>query len=194
MYLFRVTGKVMNEVECVVGGGGGRGDLNSNHHGALASATTTTTSTSAADRNTSSCLSNASSQDIGDFVQDNSDYQWFLDYGYRDGGVHHHASVLSSLTESYGGPDEIGYYDALSKNLDANLAEADMESFRTEDIHALLTTLPAMCTDMQLVTDVSFPHFILILIVALLKLVKFNLTRFNEFLFPNKNQAQHLLK
>lgn len=31
--------------------------------------------------------------------------------------------------------------------MDANLAEADMESFRTEDIHALLTNLPPMCTD-----------------------------------------------
>lgn len=67
----------MNEVECVVGSGG-RGDLNSNHAG-LASANTTSSS---ADRNTASCVSNASSQDIGDFVQDNSDYQWFLDYGY----------------------------------------------------------------------------------------------------------------
>lgn len=31
--------------------------------------------------------------------------------------------------------------------MDANLAEADMESFKTEDIHALLTNLPPMCTD-----------------------------------------------
>lgn len=31
--------------------------------------------------------------------------------------------------------------------MDANLAEADMESFRTEDIHALLSNLPPMCTD-----------------------------------------------
>lgn len=74
---------------------------------------------------------------------------------YRDGGIHHHTSILSSLSESYGGPEDVGYYEALSKNLDANLAEADMESFRTEDIHALLTTLPAMCTDMQLAPDVS---------------------------------------
>lgn len=31
--------------------------------------------------------------------------------------------------------------------MDANLAEVDIESFKTEDIHALLTTLPPMCTD-----------------------------------------------
>jgi hypothetical protein len=37
-------------------------DCNSNHHGSA------------------SYLSNTSSQDI-DFIQDNSDYQWFLDYG-----------------------------------------------------------------------------------------------------------------
>ncbi|KRT85792.1 hypothetical protein AMK59_1470, partial [Oryctes borbonicus] len=61
---------------------------------------------------------------------------------YRD---NHHTSILS-LPESYEAND-IGYYDALAKNMDANLAEADMESFRTEDIHALLTNLPPMCTD-----------------------------------------------
>ncbi|KAK5650643.1 hypothetical protein RI129_001672 [Pyrocoelia pectoralis] len=102
-------------------------DCNSNHPGS-----------------TTSCLSNASSQDI-DFIQDNSDYQWFLDYNYRDGSTNHHTSILS-LSEPYDSND-VGYYDALAKNMDANLAEADMESFRTEDIHALLTNLPAMCTD-----------------------------------------------
>ncbi|XP_044762319.1 uncharacterized protein LOC123319421 isoform X3 [Coccinella septempunctata] len=93
--------------------------------------------------NSASFLS-VSSQDV-DFVQDNSDYQWFLDYGYRDGGTNHHTSLLS-LPESYEAGD-LNYYDAFSKNMDANLAEADMESFRTEDIHALLTNLPPMCTD-----------------------------------------------
>lgn len=90
-----------------------------------------------------SCLSTTSSQDV-DFIQDNSDYQWFLDYGYRDGGTNHHTSILS-LPETYEAGDN--YYDALAKNMDANLAEADMESFKTEDIHALLTNLPPMCTD-----------------------------------------------
>uniref|UniRef100_A0AAR5P6I5 Uncharacterized protein n=1 Tax=Dendroctonus ponderosae TaxID=77166 RepID=A0AAR5P6I5_DENPD len=90
-----------------------------------------------------SYLSTTSSQDV-DFVQDNSDYQWFLDYGYRDGGTNHHTSILS-LPETYEAGDN--YYDALAKNMDANLAEADMESFKTEDIHALLTNLPPMCTD-----------------------------------------------
>uniref|UniRef100_A0AAR5PRN3 Uncharacterized protein n=1 Tax=Dendroctonus ponderosae TaxID=77166 RepID=A0AAR5PRN3_DENPD len=88
-------------------------------------------------------LSTTSSQDV-DFVQDNSDYQWFLVYGYRDGGTNHHTSILS-LPETYQAGDN--YYDALAKNMDANLAEADMESFKTEDIHALLTNLPPMCTD-----------------------------------------------
>lgn len=31
-------------------------------------------------------------------------------------------------------------YNDLARDLDANLAEADMESFKTEDIHALLMT------------------------------------------------------
>ncbi|XP_026474967.1 uncharacterized protein LOC113378628 isoform X3 [Ctenocephalides felis] len=86
-----------------------------------------------------------------DFTHDNSDYQWFLDYGYREPGNHQHpVSVLSSLANSYTGIDSLGYYDVISKNLDANLAEADMESFRTEDIHSLLTHMPTMCSDMQM--------------------------------------------
>ncbi|KAJ8979938.1 hypothetical protein NQ317_003680, partial [Molorchus minor] len=119
-----LRGKGMTEVAFIRGSPDS--DCNSNHHGSA------------------SYLSNASSQDI-DFIQDNSDYQWFLDYGYRDGGTNHHTSILS-LPESYEAGD-LNYYDAFSKNMDANLAEADMESFRTEDIHALLTNLPPMCTD-----------------------------------------------
>ncbi|XP_018328369.1 uncharacterized protein LOC108739128 isoform X2 [Agrilus planipennis] len=130
-------GKAMNDLGV---GGGGKilahspgSDCNSNHH-----------------LSSNSCFSSTSTQDI-DFIQDNSDYQWFLDYNYRDGSTNHHTSILS-LSEAYGGNGvvqggDIRYYDALAKNMDANLAEADMESFRTEDIHALLTNLPTMCTD-----------------------------------------------
>lgn len=82
----------------------------------------------------------ASSQD---FTHDNSDYQWFLDYGYRD-SMQQPQSVLSSLSASYSGIGELSYYDDLAKNIDANLAEVDMESFRTEDIHSLLTKLPSL--------------------------------------------------
>ncbi|XP_055852416.1 uncharacterized protein LOC129916464 isoform X2 [Episyrphus balteatus] len=76
-----------------------------------------------------------------DFTHDNSDYQWFLDYGYRDGVTHQ--SVLSSLSASYNGIGELSYYDDLAKNIDANLAEVDMESFRAEDIHSLLSHIPS---------------------------------------------------
>lgn len=68
-------------------------------------------------------------------------------FSYRDGGLHVHPSVLSSLSASYT-QDDLGYYDDLARNLDANLAEVDMENFRTSDIHTLLTTLPAF-TDQQ---------------------------------------------
>ncbi|XP_033226568.1 uncharacterized protein LOC117179048 isoform X3 [Belonocnema kinseyi] len=99
----------------------------------------------------SDCNSNPAtdpiSQDLigSEFVQDNSEYQWFID-SYRDGGLHVHPSVLSSLSASYT-RDDLGYYDDLARNLDANLAEVDMESFRTADIHTLLTALPVMCTE-----------------------------------------------
>ncbi|XP_034234685.1 uncharacterized protein LOC117641457 isoform X5 [Thrips palmi] len=119
------------------------GDLNSNNNGE-------TTASYAA-----SYVSNTSSQNDADFIQDNSEYQWFLDYGYRE-GMHHQVSVLSSLSESYArgllssGVDgkSCGLYDDLARNLDANLAEVDMENFCAEDIHSLLNTLPTMC-DMQ---------------------------------------------
>ncbi|KAL7022436.1 hypothetical protein ACKWTF_012241 [Chironomus riparius] len=70
-----------------------------------------------------------------DFTHDNSDYQWFVDYGYRDSVQHQ--SILSSLSASYG-MNELSYYDDLARNIDANLAEVDMENFRSEDIHSLL--------------------------------------------------------
>ncbi|XP_015176459.1 PREDICTED: uncharacterized protein LOC107066398 isoform X1 [Polistes dominula] len=100
----------------------------------------------------SDCNSNPATdsmqQDLigSDFIQDNVEYQWCTDYGYRDGGLHVHPSVLSTLSASYTRED-VGYYDDLSRNLDANLAEIDMESFRSADIHTLLTALPVMCTD-----------------------------------------------
>ncbi|XP_073818389.1 uncharacterized protein isoform X15 [Musca autumnalis] len=69
---------------------------------------------------------------------------WFLDYGYRDGCGGMQRSVLSSLSASYNGLGDLIYED-LAKNLDANLAEVDMESFRAEDIHSLLSQLPSYC-------------------------------------------------
>lgn len=47
-----------------------------------------------------------------------------------------HRSVLS-LTSSH----EVGYYDELARNLDANLAEVEMEDFKSHDIHSILSTL-----------------------------------------------------
>ncbi|XP_044730714.1 uncharacterized protein LOC123293839 isoform X2 [Chrysoperla carnea] len=137
-------GKEMTEVVCgdTYSPHSPDSDCNSNPTGELANTQ---------DHFVSSCVS-TTSQDA-EFVQDNSDYQWFIDYGYRDSSSNlQHVSVLSSLCTSYTG-DDLGFYDAMSKNLDANLAEADMESFRTEDIHSLLTTLPTMCTDMQIVQE-----------------------------------------
>lgn len=61
---------------------------------------------------------------------------FFGSSSYRDGVQHH--SILSSLSASYNGIGELSYYDDLAKNLDANLAEVDMENFRSEDIHTLL--------------------------------------------------------
>ncbi|XP_055373798.1 putative uncharacterized protein DDB_G0282133 isoform X2 [Condylostylus longicornis] len=88
-----------------------------------------------------------------DFTHDNSDYQWFLDYGYRDGVAHQ--SVLSSLSASYNGIGELSYYEDLAKDIDANLAEVDMESFRTEDIHSLLTHIPSFCSKKHTTSEID---------------------------------------
>lgn len=68
-----------------------------------------------------------------------------FNFSYREGVTHH--SVLSSLSASYNGIGELSYYEDLAKNIDANLAEVDMESFRAEDIHSLLTNLPSLGSD-----------------------------------------------
>lgn len=53
--------------------------------------------------------------------------------------------MLSSLSASYNGIGELSYYDDMAKNIDANLAEVDMESFRAEDINLLLSKIPSFC-------------------------------------------------
>ncbi|CAH2981801.1 unnamed protein product [Chilo suppressalis] len=98
--------------------------------------------------NTSLTGSQHSAHDDLDAHCDNSGYLWFLDYNpiFRDGSCHH-TSVLSSVSASYKGISDLASrfeftsrYNDLARDLDANLAEADMESFKTEDIHALLMT------------------------------------------------------
>lgn len=63
---------------------------------------------------------------------------------YRENNVTHQ-SVLSSLSASYNGIGELSYYDDLAKNIDANLAGVDIESFRAEDINLLLSAIPSIC-------------------------------------------------
>ncbi|XP_050098395.1 uncharacterized protein LOC126579117 isoform X2 [Anopheles aquasalis] len=85
---------------------------------------------------------------------DFSDYQWLSDFGYRDGAPTHQ-SILSALSASYNGIGELSYYEKMAKDIDANLAEIDMESFRTEDMHSLLTGLPPAGQQQLLVDDME---------------------------------------
>lgn len=69
-----------------------------------------------------------------------------IDFRYRE-NTNHHQSILSLSTSH-----ELGYYDDMARNLDANLAEVDMDDFHREDIHSILSTLPNMCcNDMQVI-------------------------------------------
>lgn len=82
---------------------------------------------------------------------------------FRDGSCHH-ISVLSSVSASYKGISDLASrfeftsrYKDIARDLDANLAEADMESFKTEDIHALLMTdLPHDALIDDIAHDVSY--------------------------------------
>jgi hypothetical protein len=61
---------------------------------------------------------------------------------YRDSdNFNHHTSILSSISENY----NIPCYEEVSRDLDVNLAQVDMEHLKTEDIHNILSTLPSMC-------------------------------------------------
>lgn len=73
---------------------------------------------------------------------------WLLNYfksfyfRYRDSdNFNHHTSILSSISENY----NIPCYEEVSRDLDVNLAQVDMEHLKTEDIHNILSTLPSMC-------------------------------------------------
>ncbi|KAH9639423.1 hypothetical protein HF086_002112 [Spodoptera exigua] len=134
--------------------------------------------------NTSLTGSQHSHDDI-DAHCDNSGYLWFLDYNpiFRDGSCHH-TSVLSSVSASYKGISDLtsrfeftSRYNDIARDLDANLAEADMESFRTEDIHALLMTanLPhdTIIDDRTHDVSINFSQLAIIEILILLMVGKY---------------------
>lgn len=51
------------------------------------------------------------------------------------------SSIMSTLSASYMYND-LDCYNDIARDIDVNLAQVDMEDFRTEDIHSLLHTLP----------------------------------------------------
>ncbi|KAG0729600.1 hypothetical protein GWK47_030008 [Chionoecetes opilio] len=99
----------------------------------------------------------------GEFEHDTADYQWLLDYEYRESYSREVGSASLSSTgrdgsgrvsvlEASRGPLQDLSYETLARNLDANLAEIDMDDFHSEDIHNLLT-LPTMCGEFQSAGD-----------------------------------------
>ncbi|XP_066990152.1 uncharacterized protein [Macrobrachium rosenbergii] len=114
--------------------------------------------------NTASLISQAT--DI-EFEHETADYQWLLDYDlpcarYRESYSREVGSAsmcsgrdgsgrVSVLEPSQGQLQDLSY-ETLARNLDANLAEIDMDDFRSEDIHNILT-LPTMCGEFQSAED-----------------------------------------
>jgi len=77
-------------------------------------------------------------------------------FRYRDSdNFNHHTSILSSISENY----NIPCYEEVSRDLDVNLAQVDMEHLKTEDIHNILSTLPSMCgQDLQVYIKSSIDY------------------------------------
>nr|XP_053629908.1 uncharacterized protein LOC128686818 isoform X1 [Cherax quadricarinatus] len=102
-----------------------------------------------------------------EFEHDTADYQWLLDYDlpcarYRESYSREVGSPslssgrdgscrVSVLEPSQGQLQDLSY-ETLARNLDANLAEIDMDDFHSEDIHNILT-LPTMCGEFQSAED-----------------------------------------
>ncbi|KAK7074479.1 hypothetical protein SK128_022381 [Halocaridina rubra] len=97
-----------------------------------------------------------------EFEHETADYQWLLDYEYRESYSREVGSAsmcsgrdgsgrVSVLEPSQGQLQDLSY-ETLARNLDANLAEIDMDDFRSEDIHNILT-LPTMCGEFQSAED-----------------------------------------
>lgn len=84
-------------------------------------------------------------------------------FRYRDSdNFNHHTSILSSISENY----NIPCYEEVSRDLDVNLAQVDMEHLKTEDIHNILSTLPSMCgQDLQVYIKSSIDYLNIILFI-----------------------------
>ncbi|XP_076030710.1 uncharacterized protein LOC143018962 isoform X3 [Oratosquilla oratoria] len=117
-----------------------------NHDDAMYSTDGTQRDLQSVDQDTASVISQATD---AEFEHDTADYQWLLDYEYRESYCRDGSGRASVLD-----PEQHRdlSYDDLARNLDANLAEIDMDDFCSEDIHNLLT-LPTMCGEFQQSAD-----------------------------------------
>uniref|UniRef100_A0A2R5L997 Putative phosphatase 1 binding protein n=1 Tax=Ornithodoros turicata TaxID=34597 RepID=A0A2R5L997_9ACAR len=99
---------------------------------------------------TSSCTDSVLLQDGGEDLQWCADYPFNREFQRQPSSVSSSKLLRQSILMVAGGSLEDLAYEDLSKNIDANLAEIDMETFRSEDMHALLA-LPALYggTDFQ---------------------------------------------
>ncbi|XP_042859970.1 uncharacterized protein LOC122245907 isoform X6 [Penaeus japonicus] len=151
---------VMNEGQS----GAAPGNLHSNHHASSDDVTKFNGDVTGRDNlseNTASLISQAT--DI-EFEHDTADYQWLLDYDlpcarYRE-SYSREVGTAASLCSGRDGSGRVSVlepsqgqlqdlsYETLARNLDANLAQIDMDDFHSEDIHNILT-LPTMCGEFQ---------------------------------------------
>ncbi|RWS31542.1 hypothetical protein B4U80_06905 [Leptotrombidium deliense] len=77
--------------------------------------------------------SNANKSNEVSFMQESSDFQWCLEE------EEYQRSLISSKNTPRNHVNGANNYEVISRNIDANLAEIDMETFKSEDIHAILT-------------------------------------------------------
>lgn len=93
-----------------------------------------------------------------------------------------HRSVLS-LTSSH----EVGYYDELARNLDANLAEVEMEDFQSQDIHSILSTLH---NDLQVCVCIYLSNYSFCVEILVLSYCTFK-TTFDKLSWSPAIQKEH---
>ncbi|XP_065580905.1 uncharacterized protein LOC136040588 [Artemia franciscana] len=87
-----------------------------------------------------------------------TDYQWFSESGSYQRQQQDNPEVASSRSRLSVIDGQLAQYEALSRTLDVNLAEIDIDNFRSEDLHsALVSTELLVESDGELTTAFNEP-------------------------------------
>uniref|UniRef100_T1L690 Uncharacterized protein n=1 Tax=Tetranychus urticae TaxID=32264 RepID=T1L690_TETUR len=79
-------------------------------------------------------------------MQDSTDLHWFNEETYQSEKVPlvENMPIIIESSSGESSNRDLNRYHALSRNIDATLAQIDMETFRSEDINHIYSTLPEL--------------------------------------------------